>query len=60
MFALGLIVAAFANCNMHMTVYGALGAILLLRSVLAANDRRYEAAVEDAVSGIVHVILASL
>ena len=45
---------------MHLCVYGAFGAALLFRSALAAHDRRHEVAREDAVIGIVHVVLAML
>jgi hypothetical protein len=50
----------FANCNMHLCLYGAFGAILLLRSLLATRDHRYDVAREDAVIGLVHIMLAML
>ncbi len=51
---------ALAACNMHLSVYAAFGAILLVRAFLAARDRRYEAAREDTVIGLVHIMLSLL
>jgi hypothetical protein len=51
---------AFAACNMHLCVYGAFGATLLYRSLLAMRDQRHDVAREDAVIGLVHILLAML
>jgi hypothetical protein len=50
----------FANCNMHLCLYGAFGAALLHRSLLAIRDHQYDVAREDAVIGLVHILLATL
>jgi hypothetical protein len=52
------LVAALAACNMHLCVYGAFGAALLVRAYLAARNNRNELAREDAVIGLVHLMLA--
>lgn len=49
---------ALAAGNMHACLYGALGAILLLRSFLMARDHQFDVAREDAVIGLVHIMLA--
>jgi hypothetical protein len=51
---------AIANCNMHFCVYGAFGAALLHRALLALRDGRHDVAREDAVIGLVHIALALL
>ena len=50
--------SALATCNMHLALHGAYGAILFVRALLAARDHRHEAAREDAVIGLVHVLLS--
>jgi hypothetical protein len=50
----------FANCNMHLCLYGAFGATLLHRALLALQDHRYDVAREDIVIGLVHILLAML
>ena len=54
------LVTALAACNLHLCVYGAFGATLLVRAYLAARDSRNELAREDAVIGLVHIMLALL
>jgi hypothetical protein len=60
MSTLSSILGALAECNLHNCVYGAFGATLLFRAFLAARDHRNEVAREDAVIGLVHVMLAML
>ena len=60
MSTLHIALALFANSNMHLCLYGAFGATLLHRSLLAARDHRYDVAREDAVIGLVHILLALL
>ena len=55
---LRIFLAALAVCNMRACLYGAFGAILLLRSFFMARDHRFDVAREDAVIGFVHVMLA--
>jgi hypothetical protein len=53
-------ITLFANCNMHLCLYGAFGATLLHRSLLAIREHQYDVAREDAVIGLVHILLALL
>ena len=52
------ILSGLAACNMPLSVNGAFGAILLIRAFLAAQDHHHEAAREDAVIGLVHIMLS--
>ena len=60
MSAFEIVLHAFINCNMHLCVYGAFGAILLCRSLLANRNHKQDVAREDMVIGLVHIILAML
>ncbi len=52
-----IIASAFASHNLHGCLYEAFGAALLLRACLAARDNRNDVAREDAVIGLMHVLL---
>ncbi|WP_428485436.1 hypothetical protein [Rhodopila sp.] len=52
--------ALSTNFNLHLCLYGAFGATLLHRSLLAIRDHRYDVARKDAVIGLVHILLAML
>jgi len=52
------VLGGLTECNMHLTLYSAFGAILLVRAYLAARNQKHEAAREDAVIGLVHILLS--
>jgi hypothetical protein len=52
------VISGLAACNMHLSVYGAFGAILIVRAYSAVRDGRGQAAREDAVMGLVHIMLS--
>lgn len=54
------VTAALAGCNLHLCLYGAFGAHLLHRAAVALRERRYDAAREHGVYGLVHVLMGML
>ena len=52
--------AAFADCNFHLSLYGAFGAHLLHRAVLALREGRFDKAREQAGHCLLYILLALL
>lgn len=58
MLVLATVLNTLSACNLYLCLYGAFGAALLWRSLLAKRDNRHDVAHEDAVIGLFHVALA--
>jgi hypothetical protein len=50
----------FAHCNLTFCLYGALGAVLLVRAIIAMRSRHHTEAQEHGVAAIVNIIMAML
>ena len=59
MLTLDTLLAALANCNLHLCLYAAFGIILMLRTVLCPPENPGEAR-ELFIHGIVYVLLGLL